>query len=137
MVAQQGRHNIHGLEVPDPLDLQGSFYDPVFWETAEDWSIVFEDNEYTLLGDSADMHVQKIYQNQGTYPVHNGYPVTPIEGVPEFWRERSKPICRGDRIRGFTLRGRDLYASPAYFHDRNPTNDPIGRFVIETLPQEF
>ena len=137
MVAMQGRHSIHGLEVPDPLDLTGPFYDPDFWATAEDWSILFEDNGYILLGDSADMPVQKIYQHQGTYPVYYGFPINPVEGVPTFWRERGKPICRGDHIRGFTLRGRDLYVSSPYFHDRNSTDDPVGRFVIETEPVEF
>ena len=146
-VAQQARHNIHGLEVPDPMDLNSEFYDPEFWATAEDWSIVYEDNRYILLGDSADMPVQKVYQNQGTYPVFNGQPITPFppEGqqapgepyVPKEWRERSRPICRGDRIRGFTLKGMDLYRSVAYGTVTNPTDDPVGRFTVETLPVEF
>lgn len=146
-VAQQARHNIHGLEVPDPMDLNSDFYDPDFWATAEDWSILYEDNRYILLGDSVDMPRQAIYQNQGTYPVFNGQPITPLppEGqqapgqpyVPKEWRERSRPICRGDRIRGFIAQGMDLYRSEAYGTVTNPTDDPVGRFIVETMPEEF
>jgi hypothetical protein len=150
MVAMQMRHNIHGLEVPDPMNLASQFYDPVFWETAEDWSIRFENNQYIVLGDSADMPVQMIYLSQGTYPVHDGYPIqhllpkseTPAGEpyLPEFWRERNRPFCTGDKVRGFTRQGMDLYRSMAYGNIPNPTDDDQpggGRFTVETMPVEF
>lgn len=151
-VAMQTRHNIHTLEVPDPMDLTSEYYDPTFWtERAEYWSMRFEDNDHILLGDSVDMPRQKLYINQGTYPVHDGLPIVPlppegredlgyVEGqpyCPKEWFDRSRPICSGDRIRGFTLRGKDLYHSSTYGHTLNPTDDPVGRFVIETMPVEF
>jgi hypothetical protein len=148
MVAMQGRHNIHGLEVPDPMDLSSEFYNPDFWATAEMWHTRFQDNQYILLGDSADMNRQAIYQNQGTYPVHDGFPITPLpkEGehvdgqpyVPKEWFERSNPICSGDQIRGFINTDvSQLYRSSPFMGVENPTNDPVGRFTIETLPREF
>ena len=158
-VAQQVRHDMHALEVPDPKDLAGTFYNPDFWHQIVNdgldnldnpglWITRFVDNEYIVLGDSADMAAQMVYQNAGTYPIETGYPLTPIENVPGEWVERSRAVVSGDKVRGFTKTG--LYLnnarSPVQAVFNNPTLNPTegtadnpggGRFVILSEPTEF
>jgi hypothetical protein len=158
-VDQQVRHAIHALEVPDPKDLAGTFYNPDFWHQIVNdgldnldnpglWVTRFTDNEYILLGDSGDMAAQMVYHNAGTYPIETGFPLTPIKNIPGEWVERSRTVVSGDRVRGFTKTGRYLYdaRSPVPAVSDNPSLNPTegtadnpggGRFVILSEPTEF
>jgi hypothetical protein len=158
-VAQQVRHDIHALEVPDPKNLSGTFYNPDFWHETVNawlqnldnpnlWVTRFVDNEYILMGDAADMASQMVYYNGGTYPLEVGQPYTPLANIPGEWVERSRAVVSGDRVRGFTKTGRFLYnaKSPVAAVVQNPslnptegtTDNPGGqRFVILTEPVEF
>ena len=159
MVDQQVRHAIHSLEVPDPKDYSGKFYDPGFWHEIANagldnmdnpglWVTRFIDNQYILLGDSHDMDAQVIYHNSGTYPLEVGASYTALENIPGEWLERSRAVVSGDQVRGFTKTGKFLYKakSPVPAVVENPTLNPTegtadnpggGRFVILSEPTEF